>query len=218
MYVQHCRESMHSPDHTEQYSDVLQNSKDDGNIVITRPDKGKGIVILNKNDYYNKISSILSDSSKFKLLHIDLPSHLLKLEDKLNRILRPLKETINETIYNSILASGSRPGYLYGLPKVHKIGTPLRPIVSSINTFNYNLAKFLVKIIQPLTINEYTTANTLDFVEEIKQLNIEDSTVMASFDVESLFTNVPLSDTTQIITDSISDASISQFGLNLILF
>lgn len=214
MYVQHCRESVHSPDHTEQYSDVLQNLKDDGNIVITRPDKGKGIVILNKNDYYNKISSILSDSSKFKLLHVDLPSHLLKLEDKLNRILRPLKETINETIYNSILASGSRPGYLYGLPKVHKIGTPLRPIVSSINTFNYNLAKFLVKIIQPLTINEYTTANTLDFVEEIKQLNIEDSTVMASFDVESLFTNVPLSETTQIITDSISDESISQFGLN----
>nr|XP_027223798.1 uncharacterized protein LOC113815979 [Penaeus vannamei] len=137
-----------------------------------------------------------------------------KLAIRRHRILRPLKETINETIYNSILASGSRPGYLYGLPKVHKNRTPLRPIVSSINTFNYNLAKFLVKIIQPLTINEYTTANTLDFVEEIKQLNIEDSTVMASFDVESLFTNVPLSETTQIITDTISDESISQFGLN----
>ncbi|XP_069992388.1 uncharacterized protein [Penaeus vannamei] len=100
------------------------------------------------------------------------------------------------------------------LSQVHRIGTPLRPIVSSINTFNYNLAKFLVKIIQPLTINEYTTTNTLDFEEEIKQLNIEDSSVMASFDVESLFIHVPLSETTQIITDSISDESISQFGLN----
>ncbi|XP_069977670.1 uncharacterized protein [Penaeus vannamei] len=143
MYVQHCRESMYSPDHTEQYANVLQNLKDDDSIVITRPDKGKGIVILNKTDYCNKISNILADSSKFKLLNVDLSSHLLKLEDKLNRLLRPIKETINEATYNSILASGSRPGCLYGLPKVHKTGTPLRPIVSSINTFNYNLAKFL---------------------------------------------------------------------------
>jgi len=214
MYVQHCRESMYSPDHTEQYANVLQNLKDDDSIVITRPDKGKGIVILNKTDYCNKISNILADSSKFKLLNVDLSSHLLKLEDKLNRLLRPIKETINEATYNSILASGSRPGCLYGLPKVHKTGTPLRPIVSSINTFNYNLAKFLVKIIEPLTTNEYTTANTLEFVNEIKQLNIDDSTIMASFDVESLFTNVPLSETTQIITDTTSDESLLHFGLN----
>ncbi|XP_069979446.1 uncharacterized protein [Penaeus vannamei] len=144
--------------------DNVQNLKDDDSTVITRPDKGKGIVILNKTDYYSKISNILADSSKFKLLDAYLSSHLLNREDKLNRFLRPIKETINEDTYNSILASGSRPGCLYGLPKVHKIGTPLRPIVSSINTFNYNLAKFLVKINEPLTTNEYTTANTLEFV------------------------------------------------------
>lgn len=115
------------------------NIKDDGNTVVTKSDKGKGIVILNKTDYYNKIFSIFQ-TPKLKLLNVDLPSHLLKLEDKLNRTLRPLKETINETIYNSILASASRPGYLYGLPKVHKLGTPLRFIVSLINTLNYNLA------------------------------------------------------------------------------
>lgn len=76
-------------------------------------------------------------------------------ENKLNRILRPLKETINEATYNSNLAVGSRLSCLYGFPKIHKIGTSLGPIVSSINTFNYNLPKFLVQIIQPLT-----TANT----------------------------------------------------------
>ncbi|XP_069984653.1 uncharacterized protein [Penaeus vannamei] len=217
MYVQHCRESMCSPDHTEQYANVLQNLKDDDSIVITRPDKGKGIVILNKTDYCNKISNILADSSKFKLLNVDLSSHLLKLEDKLNRLLRPIKETIDEATYNSILASGSRPGCLYGLPEVHKTGTPLRPIVSSVNTFDYNLAKFLVKIIEPLNTNvllTYTTASTLEFVNEIKQLNNDDSTIMASFDVESLFTNVPLSETTQIITDTTSDESLLRFGLN----
>lgn len=50
--------------------------------------------------------------------------------------------------------------------------------------------------LQPLTSNEYTSANTFDFVNGIKQLNTEDSTVMTNFDVEPLFTNVALSETT----------------------
>lgn len=50
MYAQHCRESMPSADHRELYTKVLQILKDDDNIVITRSDKGKGVVILNKTD------------------------------------------------------------------------------------------------------------------------------------------------------------------------
>ncbi|XP_069977499.1 uncharacterized protein [Penaeus vannamei] len=179
----------------------LRNKVDINKVIFNFSDRTLSV------DENNALSL---DSSKFKLLYVDLSSHLLKLEDKLNRLLRPIKETINEATYNSILASGSRPGCLYGLPKVHKTGTPLRPIVSSINTFNYKLAKFLAKIIKPVTTNEYTTANTLEFVNEIKQLNIDDSTIMASFDVKSLFTNVPLSETTQIITDTTSDESLSR--------
>lgn len=90
----HCRESMHITDHGEQYTMVLQNLNDES-IVITRPDKGKGIVILNKTDYYTKIFYFLSDSSKLKLRNADVTSHLHKREDKLNKILRTLKETIN---------------------------------------------------------------------------------------------------------------------------
>ena len=36
-------------------------------ILITKPDKGSGVVILNKSDYVNKMECILSDISKFKL-------------------------------------------------------------------------------------------------------------------------------------------------------
>lgn len=34
-------------------------------LIITRPDKGRGVVILNRSDYITKMSHILSDSSKF---------------------------------------------------------------------------------------------------------------------------------------------------------
>lgn len=55
---------------TQKYTNVFQNLNDE-NIMI-RPDKGKGVVILNKSDYFAKISSILSDPSKLKPLNVDL--------------------------------------------------------------------------------------------------------------------------------------------------
>ena len=45
---------------------------------------------------------------------------------------------------------------LYGLPKIHKHGIPLRPILSAIKYHSYSLAKFLVSLLRPLPTNPYT--------------------------------------------------------------
>ncbi|XP_069974787.1 uncharacterized protein [Penaeus vannamei] len=192
----------------------LKSLKDDDNIIITRPDKGRGIVILNKDDYQNKLQSILDDSSKFKRISCDTASYLLKLEDKLNRLLRPIKTSIGEATYNLLTTSGSKPGFLYGLPKIYKLGHPLRPIISAVGTFNYNIAKFLVKIISPLTINQYTIDNSFAFVKEICSLKPLRPVTMASFDIESLFTNVPLRETTEIIVNKTTTLTLNEFGLD----
>ena len=105
----------------------------------------------------------------------------------MNIQLRNIKPLIGELAYNNIYVSGSKPGILYGLPKIHKEDNPLRPIVSSIGTFNYNLAKFLVPIISPLTFNEHTIDNSTKFVNELIASNLPHNFTMASFDVESLF-------------------------------
>ncbi len=67
--------------------------------------------------------------------------------DKLNGILRKIKTKFPENTFNNLFASGSTSGILYGLPKIHKEGYPMRPILLGINTFNYNLAKFFVPIL-----------------------------------------------------------------------
>ena len=51
------------------------------NIVITRPEKGSGIVILDKTFYEEKILKLISDGNKFKKLNED-PAQLEK--DKSN--------------------------------------------------------------------------------------------------------------------------------------
>ena len=74
--------------------------------------------------------------------------------------------------------------------------------MSAIGTFNYKLAKFLVPIFQPLTCNQYTVQSSFPFVNEITQLTLSHDAVMVSFDVPSLFTNIPLDETVNIILDN----------------
>ena len=47
---------------------TLNDLRDDNTIVIMKPDKGNGVVILDKDDYNQKIDTILADTSKFQPL------------------------------------------------------------------------------------------------------------------------------------------------------
>ena len=89
---------------------------------------------------------------------------------------------------------------MYGLPKVHKPNFPLRPIISAIGTHSYKLAKFLVPLLRPFSTNTFTINDTFTFVKELCELKINtNDVIMASFDVKSLFTNIPLDETIDII-------------------
>ena len=184
---------------------ILRNLAKDRSITICRPDKGTGIVILNKSDYEDKMLTILNDHSKFKQMHnINPLQQTLRCEDKINRFLRQLKnsKTITPTTYTTLSTSGSTPGVIYGLPKTHKPNHPLRPILSACNTPNYNIAKYLVKLLTPLTTNQYTLRNSYDFVHTITNIPSNNKT-MHSFDIESLFTNIPLNETIDICLDTV---------------
>ena len=73
----------------------------------------------------------------------------------------------------------------------------LRPILSSIGTFNYNLARFLRDLLSPLVPNDYSCKDTFSFVSQIKNANLCKN-FLVSYDVTSLFTNIPLQKTIDI--------------------
>ena len=149
------------------------------------------------------MNEILKDHTKFSEIKEDHFRTIIKQEDKINRLLTKMKskKEIPGEVYSSLHSSGSRPGILYGLPKVHKSGAPLRPILSAIGTAGYNLAKFLLPIIKPITLNRYTVQDSFTFAQEIQNYPDSSNYIMASFDVKSLFTNLPLDETIQIATD-----------------
>lgn len=94
------------------------------------------------------MKQLISDETKFKKL---TQNPTKSREDSLISYLRKLRrdDIIDEVTLHRIMPSGSTPGVLYGLPKVHKSGCPFRPIGSSISTYNYNVASYLVRVLQP---------------------------------------------------------------------
>ena len=95
--------------------------------------------------------------------------------------------------------SGFAPAPIYGTPKMHKFSSSdsfpkLRRIVSSVGTFNYNLAWFLCDLLSPLVPNDYSFKDTFSFVSQIKNANLS-RIFLVSYNVTSLFTTIPLQET-----------------------
>ena len=95
------------------------------------------------------------------------------------------------------------PGYAYGNIKTHKPENPLRPIISQVPTPTYKLAKRLNDILQPYVPTGHSIKSVDDFVDILR--TNRPSGVLASIDVESLFTNVPVLETIQIILGKVYD-------------
>ena len=194
---------------SEEELSALKSLSEDKNIIISRPDKGNGVVLMDKSDYKEKMHTILSDTSKFeKTNETDIFRKVLSEQDKIKRFISKFFGGFDSDgrrlkTYKDLYPTGTFLGVLYGLPKVHKIGAPLRPILSACNTPSFNIAKLLVPIISPLTKNIYTIPDSFKFAQEICNLNFDFDTVMASFDVTSLFTNIPLNETINIILDNL---------------
>ena len=68
--------------------------------------------------------------------------------------------------------------------------------MSAIDTPSYKLAKYLVPILSPLTVNEYVTKDSFSFATNVR--NQDSNCFMMSFDIDSLFTNIPLDETIEI--------------------
>ena len=158
----------------------------DGTVLTT--DKGVALVVIDKIDYIKKAKELLQDTNTYKTIQGDPTS---KLKNKLINILRKIKaETrMQENTYRKMYPTGASPPKFYGLPKIHK-NIPLRPIVSSIGSVSYGVAKELANIIKPLMgCSQHHVHNSTQFADEIKKIKLEEGECITSYDVTALFTS-----------------------------
>ena len=102
-----------------------------------------------------------------------------------------------------------------GSSKIHEPlvnGFPkLRPILSALNTGTYKWARFFVPLLRHLTSNQFSWNDSFEFAKIIcKQ---DTGLFMASLNVDSLFTNVPLGETIHICVNELFKSNSSIHGL-----
>ena len=160
---------------------IIKKLRSNEDILITKPDKGNGVIVVHRAKYMSSLCEIINDTSTF----LKLPSDpTIGREGKLQRFLPALnkKSFFSKEQYENIYPSGSQPTRLYGNPKTCKLKSEsdklaFRPIVSSIGTYNYKLAKFLTSILDPVTPKDHCTKDSFSFCKEIKKVRSIDNSI-----------------------------------------
>ena len=97
-------------------------------------DKGIEICIMKKDTYCNKMEAIINlpQFTKVEKKRKNEKHPVLKDEERVVNILKSLKEEgkIDGELFDTLRPRGSQPARLYGLAKVHKKNTPVRPVLS----------------------------------------------------------------------------------------
>ena len=184
--------------------EAVRSLKNNANILITKPDKGTGTVVIDRNSYFSRIETeILADANKFeKLGPVDIMSASKKAENQIRDELKRLFDGgwLSEEQRKDIQPIGSQLPRLYGLPKIHKTNCPFRPILSMTNAPQERLAKWLLKMIRPAErfYTKHCVKDSFTFAKEVQSLRQMDNSFMVSYDVCSLFTNVPVKEAIEI--------------------
>ena len=158
------------------------------------------MVIMDRQDYISKDNTLLNENT-----YRSIPQHPTNtIKSKLINILKRVKSQTgpsNQT-YKSMYPTGCVPPKFYGLPRIHKLDTPLRPIVSSCGLVRYGVAKELAKILKPLVgKSPHHINSTQDFVEQVRHITLVPGECLSSYDVSALFTLVPIDPALTIIKD-----------------
>lgn len=174
-------------------------------VFFLKADKGNALVILDKSDYKHRMEQTIQSSEFQQLKRNPLP----KMIKAATNAIKEIYETFKVPRWR-LSVSNPRVPRLYGLPKIHKEGNKMRPIVTNINAPTYNIAKWLVE-----TFNKFPqppgfqVKNNIQFVENIKNLRIEEDELLISFDVVSLYPNVPISTALEAIKNWLNNLDIT---------
>jgi hypothetical protein len=189
---------------TQSEAKIIQSIKtklNDSRAMITWADKGNLLVILPTAHYENKTEHFIQ-SNNF------LPSKTNPTESfqtQVRKVINNSKTLIpSDTKWKNTNLNPSAPS-IKGLIKLHKPEHPIRPLVNWRGAPTYKLARLFtqkIRSIAPLP-NTYTIGNTKELIKKLESTPILPQYSLASLDISSLYTNVPVKETKDIIANTL---------------
>ena len=187
---------------------AIRSLSSNDSIIIKEADKGGAVVIMDKAHYKTMSENILLDDNYYEKLDTD-PKKMTRI--LYNRHIEENKASLTKKEYNYLKNFEIKESQFYGLPKVHKCekiltackNSPtsdvniadvrdlkLRPIIAGSSCLTSRLSHLLDILLQPLTkrIPSFLK-DTKDFLRKLPK-TASNNTLLASFDVESLYSNI----------------------------
>lgn len=109
---------------------------------------------------------------------------------------------ITKDLFDFMFVEFPRVPVFYVLPKIHKPGFPPRgcPIVAAQFSLFENISKYVDSLLQPfVTALSTYIRDTTDFIQKVEGILVPKEAIIVSFDVASLYTNIPLEDAREVV-------------------
>jgi hypothetical protein len=198
----------------------LKHKLRSNNIVPQKTDKSKVFHLGKRQDYQKKSKEYMDKTEAYESLGTNNP--LPDLIERTNKYLLNLRLThwINQKQYELLCINSNevKLAHLYYLPKAHKSGTPLRPIISGLKHPTIKISKFLDQLLRPLFDQMASNTTTTSGSEVIEQLhewsrrNIRQETALCTMDVVDLYTMIPQTEGLFSIKKMFDYLKIKQIG------
>ena len=128
------------------------------------------MVVMAKQDYLKEAHRQLDNSLYYQNL-ATCPLEGITLEVNQTLLALHEKNSFDKRTLNFLLPSSCRLARFYLLPKLHKLGNPGRPIVSSNNTPTENISSYVDHFLQPLVQSSPNIIrDTMDFLKRLTEL------------------------------------------------
>ena len=198
-YIKKCKKMKNSRN-INKTKEYLKNNE----LLAVPFDKGIGICVMKKTNYNEKMNEIINLPQFEKVVKKrENEKHpIIKEEERIQKVLKDMLEAeeISKNLYDKMRPRGSQPPRLYGLAKVHKENIPVRPVLSMPGSAYHGVANqvaFWLSYVEECKIN----CSTQTIRDSLKDLQLDENTEFVSFDVKSLYTNVPVSEAIQVCAD-----------------
>ncbi|OXA47181.1 hypothetical protein Fcan01_18000 [Folsomia candida] len=167
-------------------------------IVIRKADKGGSVVVWSRDLYIAEALSQLSNSSFYcKLDHDPTPIYQKQVSKTVGDYVGSGELPL---IAQRLIEKSPRCSQFYLLPKIHKVGNPGRPIVSTVSCPTSLISAFVDSVLHPIIAQTPSyLKDTTDLLCFLKDFSFpldphNNSTFLVTSDVTQLYTVIPHAD------------------------
>ena len=180
--------------------------------VVTGTDKNLGLAVSRRDWIIEKSQDILNNNNDYRLIELDEAVQILnqKCDEmwELSKFAAYRPSTLGKQISEFLRSKCTLRGKthhipkFYGIPKIHKVPTKMRPIIPCHSAIMNPAAKFVSKILKPIVESAPTIIHgTKDLAQKLSKLKIDRNRkwYLVTGDVVAFYPNIPLEKCMQII-------------------